>query len=504
MRKILIILSLLAFNTLLWANGDPVSERSALTLARTPMAVHVPEVQLLDEQCRFTLHATYTEVEVRYLLFNRSDRAFKALPYGFPVDYLGQGAQRWESLDIVSESIVERGWRDSYVRDVMFSLDGRSLAWQCSADTVLTPERPYVDEFLLDAVEGLDYEDPLLKWDSTDTYSAERTRQLVAKYGDSILYHHSAVCRRWYYVRLDIAPRQVVELSVRYRIENNTSSGLYEVQAEFAAGRYTCGEFRYDFSPAAYWGDGHADRFHVELDTSDIVHYWQPVSVSGLDMRKQGRGYLFESRRFDLAAAEPLEVSYCTRGTLHEDLPDLLSRRISPDRYTITLSGVDPKYPAANLSDMDLATATVLRPGRGDSLYVTIRFHDSVMLNGLLLYNGYCKDRQTWLNNSRIDTLYYNFTTREPYYWGETYSVARDRRVTPELMGGTPTAFTWQALTDAAIKVTVEERRMNYVFPWPVVNYRQKVKEITLLVTAVTPGAKYNDLCISEIILIEE
>jgi hypothetical protein len=65
------------------------------------------------------------------------------------------------------------------------------------------------------------------------------------------------------------------------------------------------------------------------------------------------------------------------------------------------------------------------------------------------------------------------------------------------LQGNVPKDFTWQGLTDAAIKLPV----VDYINPWHP-DFRQKVKEITIRITAVKPGKKYNDLCISEIILI--
>ena len=498
MKKTILLTALLSLAFALHANGDPVAERSALTLSRTPVAVHVPEVKLLDEHCVFTLHDGYTEVEVRYLLHNQSTKDFKALPYGFPVDWLGEGPSHWESRDIWTESIVERGWRDSYVRDVMFSLNGRSLPWQCSADTILRPSFAVCDtDFITEMRWGIDsgrwVEDPLLAPDiDAYHYSAARTQQIIAKYGDSILYYDPALCRRWYYVRLDISAGEVVELKVRYRIENNTGQGLYEEQREFRDYRYLGNEFHYDFSPAAYWGDGFVQRFRVEVDNSDV--YWHrlsdpsadygKVTVKGLPMQEAGERLFYETRNFNFTTAEPLEITYVTE-RIREELPDLLSRRISPDHYTITVSGVDPKYPVANLSDMDLSTATVLRPNNRDSLYITVTFHDSVTLTGMLLYNGYSKDRQTWLNNSRIDSV----GGKDVYQWCINY-------------GSEPKAFTWQGLTDAAIRIPFADRKMDYVFPWGWKDRRQKVKEITVAVTAVKPGAKYNDLCVSEIILI--
>ena len=103
------------------ANGDPVAVHSALTLSPTPVAVHVPEVQLVDEVVSFVPRDRYMEVTVRYLLHNRSSRNFDKLPYGFPIDYIGTGKARWEDRDYVSESQQEKGWSDSYIRNVNYT-----------------------------------------------------------------------------------------------------------------------------------------------------------------------------------------------------------------------------------------------------------------------------------------------------------------------------------------------------------------------------------------------
>ena len=490
----LLFTGLMAVVMQLLANGDPVAEHSALTLARTPIAVHIPEIKLLDEQCFFTLHDGYVEVSVRYLLHNNSNRDFKALPYGFPVDWYGEGPAHWESRDIWSESIVERGWRDSYVKDILFSLNGQSLLWQCSADTILKPKATVCDpDFITEVMWHIDStlpnSDPLLTPDSGEWhYSAARTKRIIAKYGDSIIYYDPAICRRWYYVHLDIPAGRVVELQVRYRIETNHSRGFLETHSVFRSTHYIGCDFHYDFTPAAYWGDGTVQHFRVDVDTTFVISPgWRCGScdLRGLPFHKAGKGFCYETRNFKLATAEPMEISYSTSRT-HEDVADLLSRRINPDRYTVSLSGVDKKYPASNLSDMDLGTATVIRPDNQDSLYITITLRDSMHVTGILIYNGYCKDLQTWLNNSRIDTVISN----GGYYWRTIY-------------GGTPESFTWQGLTDAAIRVPVADRKMSFQFPWAYNNdYREKTKEITLRITAVKPGKKYNDLCISEIIVI--
>ena len=68
-------------------------------------------------------------------------------------------------------------------------------------------------------------EDPLLMPDlDSNHFSSARAQQIIAKYGDSILYYDPALCRRWYYVRLDIPAGGTVELTVRYSIENHMST----------------------------------------------------------------------------------------------------------------------------------------------------------------------------------------------------------------------------------------------------------------------------------------
>ena len=268
MKRTFLLVILLFAGVLAKANGDPVAYRSAMTLSCTPVAVHIPEVKLLDERCRFILRDGYTDVEVRYLLYNNSKKDFHALPYGFPIDWYGEGKARWDMDNCITESEKEVGWRDNYVRNVSFVLNGKSLAWRQSADTVLEPSVRYFDyDCEIETPTFYKNDDPLLKPDSADWfYSAERTRQLVAKYGDSILSETDALCRRWYYTELDIPAGETVELVVRYSVENNTSEGLYDKGRVFHVGRWQMNFFEYDFSPAAYWGDGKAQRFRVVVD----------------------------------------------------------------------------------------------------------------------------------------------------------------------------------------------------------------------------------------------
>lgn len=510
MKRTVLLVILLVTMVAAMANGDPVAYRSAMTLSRTPVAVHIPEVKMLDESCRFVLRDGYTEVEVRYLLYNQSDKDFHALPYGFPIDWYGEGKARWKSEDYISESVMERGWRDNYVRNVSFILNGKGLAWRHSADTILEPSVLYVDYSYIIELEGFyNNDDPLLKPDSTyELYTAKRTRQLVEKYGDSILVNSDALCRRWYYTELDIPAGQTVELVVRYSVENNTWCGLYDAGRVFNVGLWQSNSFKYDFSLAAYWGDGKAQRFKVWIDDGIIDGrlQYEPIPgkgdvVSGLEVRRQGDGLVYETRDFDFASSKPLRVQYVAYG-VREDLPALLSRRISPDKYSVHLSGGVAKYPMSNLGDMDLATAAVLKPDAEGNTTIRIVLKEPMCVTGVLIYNGYTKDAGTYRNNSCIDSLEYEvvWDGEGPDYWSKGYYRYGDEIM---LRGSKPRDYSWQGLTDAAIRLPVADIEMEYDFPWEYKQDRPKVKEIIVDVLKVKPGAKYDDLCISEIILLK-
>ena len=197
MKRIITLLAFLAVATATFANGDPVATFCAFTLSRNPVGVHVPEVQLKDEHLTITPIGRYTLVRVEYLLYNNSKKDFVNLPYGFPIDYYRHGSERWASLDGNSESVAEVGWRDDYVTEVVFTLNGIQLPFQVSADSLLKAGRP-----LLTPAEA----------------AKDKNGDLFDTRLDSINYalyeYESDLLRRWYYTRLNIPAGQAVRLVV--------------------------------------------------------------------------------------------------------------------------------------------------------------------------------------------------------------------------------------------------------------------------------------------------
>lgn len=487
-----------------FANGDPVAIYSAISLSPTPVAVHIPEVQLEDEYVTFTPRDRYMDVYVRYLLHNKSDRAFKKLAYGFPIDYLGSGPAKWKDIDEISESQEEIGWRDNYIREVTFTLNECQISWQCSRDSIIVPAEKQYSFLIEDEV----------RHDSAGTYSKRVEDSLYAIHKESMYIYTNPVLRRWYYSYLDIPAQSYAVLEVRYSVECNMSIGLYRRSSHLLGYRfdYMGGmRFQYDFTPAAYWGDGHANHFSVMLDASKITnadHFnRQKKLIQGLPMYEKDKRWYYETQRFNLAASKPFIVDYYLTRPPHQPLDRLLNHCIPSTEYTIEVSGAESKYPATNLSDLNPSTTTVLRPNSNDSIFITIRFHKPTIVEGMLLFNGYTKNADTYRNNTCIDSLFVlanRFTignwngkeVRNDYeddiIFGSYEHIKFKRVFYPEQYSGrTPASFDWQSLVDNAMLLNLNK-------------YGQEAycTEIRIVITATTKGLKYDDLCVSEILLI--
>ena len=183
-----------------------------------------------------------------------------------------------------------------------------------------------------------------------------------------------------------------------------------------------------------------------------------------------------------------------------QPIAKILNHRIDPKNYTFIFSGEDPKYPAKNLSDGDLSTAMVLRPDSTGAYYLTIQLKDTNFIpDGVVIYNGYCKNREVWRNNSRIGTIeakeiiktqLFNNYYKKWYFQEDEYNLYGDWATLPPRE---PRAFDWQNLTNSAI--VVKAGRGQY---WE----HFEGYKICIKILEITPGQKYNDLCVSEIILV--
>ena len=175
-------------------------------------------------------------------------------------------------------------------------------------------------------------------------------------------------------------------------------------------------------------------------------------------------------------------------------MDDIFNHRIDPSQFTVEVSGVNRKYPVANLFDLDPSTATVLQPGKGDSTYITIRFKKPTRLDGMMLLNGYTKNADTWRNNSRIDSLLAyktSYVVIGSIDDGRIDTTLHENELEVEMTGIEPPGYSWQPLIDNADTFCLSDL-------W----WDEYYTELRIVITSTKKGLKYDDLCVSEIIFI--
>ena len=426
MKRYSLLFTLLFVAMWTFANGDPVIEHSSMTVSRTPISRHIPEIQIAYERLDITPADQYTHIEVLYRLRNTSRRTFRNIHYGFPIDWYGTSDTiTLKNRDKWTESQREVGWRDDYVNDVSFSIDGKQLPWKCSADSLLH--------------EAHTWEELKQQFDSANNYYAYE-EYIESEDFDSYDYENR-LNRRWYYTTFSVPAGKTVELTVRYRLANNYTSSLYEKRQALQDVIYTYSgkyfypsnttrrnnSFAYDFSPASAWGNGKVDSLEVNIDMQAVVHdsiypkYDSYVNyISGLNPDTLVNGNLrFRAADFDYSSSEPLRLNFMTTYKPRENLDYIFSHRLSSDQYTITIPNHTlDSVTLQPLSDMDFATAAHLPFSHGET-EILIHFREPQYITGMLMLNGWCKDSITWQSSSKISKMQVWKTNIVPSYGGD-------------------------------------------------------------------------------------
>ena len=442
---------LASVNLSVFANGDPIVSYSSILKTGNPIPRTIADIQLLKENVYIQPLGIYTRIEVTYLLYNHSNTNYNDINYGFPIDYEDDDKNIFISDDF-SESIYEIGWNKDNIKDMTFSVDGIALIIQGSSEVI----KPY-------------------------------QRLFNVEYDDSVTVNMES--RRWFYTHFSIPAQKTVELKISYLQRNSFSSPAYSPY--FCRFINDIQRIKYDFSPAFHWGDGTVYDFHVMVDMSVLsklanTNKGVVFEFNGLDFQKEGNIRTYSCKNFKLKDAPILDL------TFQCELPipgfyEITKQKINNRDFLITCSNTQPRYPISNLTDMDNSTAWVPSGnGIGDS--IIIAFDKPQFVSDILLYNGYNKTSNLWQSNSRIKRMTVDiwrpkekyeveFSENNEY---ERFKLAYNKPCV------VPITNCWQLLT-------ISEEKIDY-----------RVKKIKLTITEVTPGSKYNDLCLSEIFILSK
>lgn len=473
MKRIFLAFAFVSWTLNMFANGDPVVEFSAMTLSRTPVSRHIPEIQIVHEWLDIYPADMHTRVHVRYRLHNTSDKDFTDIRYGFPIDWYGTNdSLSFAHRDVWTESLHEVGWRNDYVINVSFALNGKSLPWQYSKDSILHKKGSG------EALRAM--------FDSEDDY----TNYIEGGDFDSYDFDNQ-LNRRWYYTTLSIPAHSIVDLTVDYSLANTYTLSLSEPtealkdaiyirRGAYYNPREIENLFSYDFSPAVAWGNGRADTIEVYVHTQAIVHNEIPKydawnnHIHGIAPDTLSNGDLrFVASPFDYAAAEPLTLAFMAKRVMKENLDYIFSHRLTPDKYTVYLKqGEDSAEVGKRVSDLNFKTAARL-PFKEGETELRIHFNQPEHVTGVILLNGNCKNAAKWMSSPKIKMMeangsnsaetYESYAYRfRPFCFGHHRHYKTDKwpyydymdepapcRLTP------PKEFSWEGVIAAADKMNV-------------------------------------------------
>ena len=421
------------------ANGGPVNPASVVRVGDVEL-LNMPSVEVLREDLHIRVEGEYSAVTVRYLLRNH-DYDTDTMTYGFPVDF-------------VSDQLREKfAWRADYVPVFEFFMDKKPL-----------PVREQMDfSVMFDKFGSLE-----------NNFAGERENSGVEGFR-----------RKWYFTEFVLEREATAELEVRYRVKNH-SNDFANTKDFFPS--FSRRLFRYDFTPAAYWGEGKAGEFNVVVDDREMARCKGNFEISGLDFQRNSEGLLvFSQKNFDLAKAEDLRFSLDIDEKFRSDF--MMAQRIPNNlvksvRASSTLDG--GSYEAKNLLDGDFSTAwSEGGKGGGIGSWVEIELSPKYELETIAIANGYAKNKEVYDNNNRLKCLQieFEYLTDEA---GKT-EIFRDTLVFVD----TP----WQPIKDYNLAEICPVSKDG--FDW----YMEPVSRVRLTILDVWPGKKHNDTCISEVLL---
>ena len=294
-----------------------------------------------------------------------------------------------------------------------------------------------------------------------------------------------AACRLWWLastVHFDKA--EAKHVTIRYESLYQATSGSSSARSE-----YTDDLFRYLLSTARPWkGPIQQGKVTIKAVTVDP----KPIGIKPKNRFKQTpEGFVWEFSNLKPTLADNIEVSLNNAfSTVSNENPD--GTRNDPNGligsswysfegaryyfdfhgYTATASSQKPGYPVTAIGDFARGTAWVAGKNGGIGESVTLTLIKPQHVDQIGIIPGYTKSKELYFANNRV------------------------REIEVTVNGGSPVTAT---LPDEYISFDPMTKK---AYEWiDLRNDPGLAKTITLTVKKVYPGTKYNDTCVSEVLL---
>jgi hypothetical protein len=440
MRNILFLI-ICAIPLSLLANGGPIDGSNFYRLGVVTL-VNTPDVHLKKELLLIKLEGDYSNVTVFYTLQNTGNS--QKIKYAFPVDF---------------------------DRSMEAELD-------CNLSEELKNEREILAFAIYDGNNKL----PI-----TEKKDSEVTKETYQSGSENITLE---LYRKWFITELFFSANEKKEIMVSYFVKNNFLDWAYSKSCFV---EYSNRLMSYDFTPAINWGGGKVDEIEVIVDASEILRNYATCDVKGLPgiVNREGK-YIYKNENVDINNLGRLTITYdnSVQNRSREMTHDLL---VSPKEFSIKASStlgisdsvrfnLNMNYTVDKLTDNDFTTAWAegaKGPGIGE--YIEITFEKGFDVACIAAINGYSKNAETYYNNNRIKDLQIDYVGRDGKSINHNSTIVSFKDLPYSKINGENFAKMLSVIGDFGDG--------------------ESFKKIRLTIKSVYPGKKFNDTCLSELLI---
>jgi len=252
--------------------------------------------------------------------------------------------------------------------------------------------------------------------------------------------------------------------------------------------RYSKREFRYRLKPSSCWGNGVVKQFNCTIDLNQIINQGGKILNIKLPIQTDTNSAKMniDISEFDLSSSSDINIQYDLSN--YYKTKDILDNNITKRsiKSISTSSCLNSNYSSNNLIDQNMSTAWV--EGKNDSGIgetISIEFNEANIL-GVLLINGYMKNKKIFEANNRLKKVRIDYTYKFMY---DLKSPVKENSIILNIPNRSFNKYSSKIFAPFS----------NLLTQYSDAYLRIYNMKITIL--DVYPGDKYNDTCISEIIV---
>lgn len=400
---------------------------------------NIDNFKIIEEDIKLKIDGDYTLVEIEYNILNIGEQT--EVMYSFPIDISAYDIEDYE--EILNREIL----------DFKITSNNDNLKY-----SITVPKKS----------EKIDY---------IEIFDTDRTVKIDT-------------ARMFYNTALNFKKDELKSLKVQYKVKNQL---LELVTTKSMLASHTERLFYYDVTPAKGWGNGIVEKFKLSIDFTDVINKEGKAILLPQNGIWNKNNYLVEYENFNLNEAKDIVLSYNIDDYL--DAEYFNKYGISENHITSisASSTLEPEekwnYEPENLIDHDYTSVWV--EGKDDNAigeYIEIEIKD-FYIGYIGIINGHNFSEKTYNNNSRLlqVKLELELDPEGKFFRGGTNNKI-EKIVKIRDLG-------WAKITKNNFVGKVQELYDFGDFP-------AATQKVRIYIDKVKNGDVYQDLCISEIIIL--